>query len=138
MRIALLTLASPSLLAAPAFAADDDDSATKLDRVEVTGSRIKRTQLEGAMPVTSVTREDIDKTGLASIGDLLQLTLEQLKATTKAKDLTTLISKQRELGTKFVEKAQARQKDLAEIASESQAGFAKWIEDATALALGKA
>ena len=72
VRLALLSLASaPVLIAAPARAADDDDS-TKLDRVEVTGSRIKRTQLEGAMPVTSVTREDIDKTGLASIGDLLQ------------------------------------------------------------------
>ena len=71
-------------------------------------------------------------------GDLLQFSLDQLQATAKAKDLTTLISKQRELGTKFVEKAQARQKDLAEIASESQAGFAKWIEDATSLALGRA
>ena len=71
-------------------------------------------------------------------GDLLQFSLDQLQATAKAKDLTTLVAKQRELATKFVEKAQARQKDLAEIASESQAGFAKWIEDATALALGKA
>ena len=71
-------------------------------------------------------------------GDLLQFSREQLHATAKAKDLTTLISKQRELATKFVEKAQARQKDLAEIANDSQADFAKWIEDATSLALGKA
>ena len=70
-------------------------------------------------------------------GDLLQLGLDQLHATAKAKDLPTLLSKQRELATKFVEKAQARQKDLAEIASESQAGFAKWIEDASALTVGK-
>ena len=71
-------------------------------------------------------------------GDLLQFSLDQLHATAKAKDLPTLLSKQRELATKFVEKAQARQKDLVEIASESQAGFAQWIEDATSLALGKA
>jgi iron complex outermembrane receptor protein len=71
VRFALTAGVAASFVNAPAFAADDDDS-TKLDRVEVTGSRIKRTQLEGAMPVTSVTREDIDKTGLASIGDLLQ------------------------------------------------------------------
>ena len=70
-------------------------------------------------------------------GDLLQFGLDQLHATAKAKDLPTLLSKQRELATKFVEKAQNRQKDLAEIASESQAGFAKWIEDATALTVGK-
>ena len=71
-------------------------------------------------------------------GDLLQFGLDQLHATAKAKDLPTLWSKQRELATKFVEKAQARQKDMAEIASESQAGLAKWFEDATALASGKA
>ena len=70
-------------------------------------------------------------------GDLLQFGLDQLHATAKAKDLPTLLSKQRELATKFVEKAQARQKDLAEIASESQAGFAKGFEDATALASGR-
>jgi phasin family protein len=71
-------------------------------------------------------------------GDLLQFGLDQLHATVKAKDLPTLIAKQRELATKFVEKAQARQKDLAEIASESQAGLAKWFDDASALASGKA
>jgi hypothetical protein len=31
-----------------------------------------------------------------------------------------------------------RQQSLAEMASESQAGLAKWIEDASALATGKA
>ena len=71
-------------------------------------------------------------------GDLMQFSLDQLHATVKAKDLPTLIAKQRELATKFVEKAQARQKDLAEITSESQAGLAKWFDDASALASGKA
>jgi iron complex outermembrane receptor protein len=71
VRFALTAGVAASFVNAPAFAADDDDS-TKLDRVEVTGSRIKRTQLEGAMPVTTVTREDIEKTGLSNIGDLLQ------------------------------------------------------------------
>ena len=71
VRFALTAGVAASFVNAPAFAADDDDS-TKLDRVEVTGLRIKRTQLEGAMPVTTVTREDIEKTGLSNIGDLLQ------------------------------------------------------------------
>jgi len=31
-----------------------------------------------------------------------------------------------------------QQQALAEMATESQAGFAKWIEDATSLASGKA
>lgn len=70
VRLALTAGVAASMVNAPAFAEDDD--AAKLDRVEVTGSRIKRTQLEGAMPVTSVTREQIEKTGINSIGDLLQ------------------------------------------------------------------
>jgi outer membrane receptor protein involved in Fe transport len=68
-------LASSAFVAGSVFAADEPkEEATRavLDRVEVTGSRIKRTQLEGAMPVTTVTREDIERTGIQSIGDLLQ------------------------------------------------------------------
>jgi phasin family protein len=71
-------------------------------------------------------------------GDLLQFGLDQLNATVKARDLPTLLAKQRELATKFVEKSQSRQQALAEIASESQAGLAKWIDDATAVVTRKA
>lgn len=71
-------------------------------------------------------------------GDLMQFSLDQLNATAKAKDLPTLLSKQREIATKFAEKATTRQQSLAEMATESQAGLAKWIEDATSLASGKA
>lgn len=69
-------------------------------------------------------------------GDLMQFGLDQLNATVKAKDLTTLLATQREIATKFAEKAQARQAALAELASESQASFAKWIEDASTLVTG--
>ena len=41
-------------------------------RVEVTGSNIKRVQGEGALPVTVLTREDINKTGTTNAYDLLQ------------------------------------------------------------------
>jgi len=71
-------------------------------------------------------------------GDLMQLAIDQMNATVKAKDLPTLLSKQREIVTKFAEKATSRQQTLAELATESQAGLARWIEDATALASGKA
>mgnify|MGYP003547224517 CR=1 FL=1 len=70
-------------------------------------------------------------------GDLMQFSLDQLHATVKARDLPTLLSKQREIATKFAEKATTRQQALAEMATESQAGFARWIEDATSLASGK-
>jgi phasin family protein len=70
-------------------------------------------------------------------GDLLQFGLDQLNATVKAKDLPTLLAKQREIASKYAEKAQARQQNLAELATESQAGFARWIEDSTSLMTGK-
>jgi phasin family protein len=71
-------------------------------------------------------------------GDLLQFAIDQMQATVKAGDLPTLLAKQREIATKFAEKASTRQQSLASMASDSQAGFARWVEDATALASGKA
>jgi iron complex outermembrane receptor protein len=69
-------LGSAAMAAGAALGADEEEperaSKAVLDRVEVTGSKIKRTQLEGAMPVTTVTREDIERTGIQSIGDLIQ------------------------------------------------------------------
>ncbi len=56
--------------AAPAFAQDDE--AADLDRVEVTGSRIKRTDIEGALPVTVIDREQIEFSGKTSVADLLR------------------------------------------------------------------
>lgn len=44
----------------------------KLERVEVTGSSIKRIQAEGALPVQVVTREDIERSGVQSVTDLVQ------------------------------------------------------------------
>jgi iron complex outermembrane receptor protein len=40
-------------------------------RVEVTGSNIKRVDVEGALPVTVITREEIDATGAQSAAELL-------------------------------------------------------------------
>ena len=64
------------LLALPGLAAAQDtpptDDATTLDTVQVTGTRIKRAEIEGQVPVQTVTREDIDRTGLTSIGDVVQ------------------------------------------------------------------
>lgn len=62
---------SPPSLEAPATASATED-ATQLDRVAVTGSRIRRTDMETAQPVLTLTRDDIERTGLTSIGDLLQ------------------------------------------------------------------
>lgn len=61
-------------LAAPAAVAqeEDDEEARELDRVEVTGSRIKRTDLEGAVPVTTIDRDDIEMSGFSNAADLIR------------------------------------------------------------------
>ncbi len=48
------------------------DEPRELDRIEVTGSRIKKAEIEGQTPVTTLTREDIARTGLTSVADIVQ------------------------------------------------------------------
>jgi iron complex outermembrane receptor protein len=51
-----------------AVAADD---VQKVDKIEVTGSSIKRIAKEGALPVQVVTRDEIVKSGVSSVADLI-------------------------------------------------------------------
>ena len=44
-----------------------------LERVEITGSAIKRINCEGCLPITVLTRDDIQKSGGQSVTELLQL-----------------------------------------------------------------
>ncbi|MBN7137408.1 TonB-dependent receptor [Lysobacter enzymogenes] len=67
--IALAAAATPALAQeAPA----DSGKTTNLDRLEVIGSRIKRSDLETSQPVLQVSRADIEKQGLTSVADVLQ------------------------------------------------------------------
>jgi iron complex outermembrane receptor protein len=62
------------VLALPAMAqeaAQATSDAPAMQRVEVTGSSIKRTDIEGALPVQTVTHEDIQKLGVTSTEQLL-------------------------------------------------------------------
>src|SRR5947209_700353 len=45
---------------------------TKVERVEVTGSHIRRTTVEGAAPVQTVTRKELEKSGYNSVSDVLR------------------------------------------------------------------
>jgi iron complex outermembrane recepter protein len=45
---------------------------TSAQRVEITGSAIRRVESEGALPVTVISRDAIDKTGALSITELIQ------------------------------------------------------------------
>lgn len=49
-----------------------EEEVAKVERIEVTGSRIKRTDMETSSPVLVLDRAAIDASGLLSIGDILQ------------------------------------------------------------------
>jgi iron complex outermembrane recepter protein len=61
-------------------------TSTTLDKVTVVGSRISRTEVEGPAPVTVITRDDIDREGFQTVGDMLQ-TLSQNTAASFTGDL---------------------------------------------------
>ncbi len=53
---------------------ENEESAEPVEKIQVTGSRIKRADLEGALPVTVIDREAIDFSGQTSVADLLRNT----------------------------------------------------------------
>ena len=57
-----------------AFAQDSttEQQATTLDRIEVTGSRIRQVDVETAQPVVTISRDDIQAGGFNSVADILQ------------------------------------------------------------------
>lgn len=61
-----------SLMAIPAYA--QDGQAQTLDRIEVTGSRIKRAEVEGALPVTVIHRKQLETSGDVSVSHFLRNT----------------------------------------------------------------
>jgi iron complex outermembrane receptor protein len=79
VRYALVAGAVSAVAAPSAFAADattDQSTANQntaqLGKIEVTGTRIKRTDVETAQPVSIITATQLKATGLTSIGDILQ------------------------------------------------------------------
>jgi iron complex outermembrane recepter protein len=67
-----------ALLAQPAFAQQQpanppaQPEAQKLDRIEVTGSRLRRAETEGALPVTVIDRVSIEASGANSVAELMR------------------------------------------------------------------
>lgn len=55
-----------------AFADEGDSQATTLDRLEVTGSRIKRADVEAALPIVTIDRAAIQASGDVSVADFLR------------------------------------------------------------------
>ncbi|WP_447900871.1 TonB-dependent receptor [Stenotrophomonas sepilia] len=56
----------------PAFAQSAGDTPTNLDRIEITGSRIRQASVETAQPVVALNRAEIEKKGYVNVADILQ------------------------------------------------------------------
>jgi len=66
--ITLATALAATSVAVPVFAEDE----TMMEEVVVTGSRIKRADIDGASPISVIDRVDFVRTGVTDIGDILQ------------------------------------------------------------------
>jgi iron complex outermembrane receptor protein len=64
-----LCFGATGLMAGPALAQEE---ATELERIEVTGSRIRQVEAETAQPILTIGRAEIEKQGFASVADILQ------------------------------------------------------------------
>lgn len=81
VRVALLMGAGATIAVPAAFAQDasqgsqaagqNQAATTQLGKIEVTGTRILRTNVETAQPITVITAKQIQQSGLTSVGDLL-------------------------------------------------------------------
>ena len=69
VRLALVSGAMTAAFTAPAVLAAEEST---VERIEVTGSRIKRTDIETASPVTVIGRAEMELTGLTDVGDFIQ------------------------------------------------------------------
>ncbi|WP_234400135.1 TonB-dependent receptor plug domain-containing protein [Shewanella marina] len=75
MKLSALTLAiSTASLTAPLNIAQaaETGATAEMEKVTVTGSRIKRTEIEGVSPITIISADDIANSGLDSLTEVLQ------------------------------------------------------------------
>ena len=68
----LATTLAAAIAAIPAAAWAQDTPAQQMQRVEITGSSIKRIDAETALPVQVITRDQIQKSGATNVEQLLQ------------------------------------------------------------------
>jgi len=74
IRLALMIgAASTASISTSAFSAEEVNVEEAIERIQVTGSSIKRTDMEGSLPITNISAADIAKTGVTSVPDLIAL-----------------------------------------------------------------
>ncbi|MFQ2013489.1 MAG: TonB-dependent receptor [Aeromonas veronii] len=69
---AAIAFALASLAAAPSVSAEEGQNVEKLQKIKVTGSRISRVEVEGATPVVSVSKVQIEQSGQQTVADYLK------------------------------------------------------------------
>lgn len=72
IRLALGSGLAAAMAFGPVANAAEEEDAAELERVQVTGSRISRLDIEGATPVVTIDREDLDNSGFQSVADYLR------------------------------------------------------------------
>ncbi|WP_151173003.1 TonB-dependent receptor [Pseudoalteromonas ruthenica] len=72
VRTALSLALGSAALSLPSVASADETGGEGVERIEVTGSRIKRTDMEGPSPVQSIGKEDIANMGYDNLQQLLE------------------------------------------------------------------
>ncbi len=72
IKLAALGATSAAMLMSGQVLAQDDAGLDALEEVVVTGSRIKRSDLDSPSPITVIDREAMKVTGLTDVGDLIQ------------------------------------------------------------------
>ena len=75
LSVAVASSIVPCLALAQDAASQDaapTEATTTLDRIEVTGSRIPKAEIETAQPIITLSRADIQKQGFNSVADILQ------------------------------------------------------------------
>lgn len=68
----LLLASLLALAVSPVGAQESGEETTELERVEVTGTRIRQAQVEGVQPIQTLTSEELQQSGFTSIGEVLQ------------------------------------------------------------------
>lgn len=66
-KLALVASAVSFAISAPQALAQDATNQKSIEKIEVTGSHIRRTDMEGPSPVATLTAEDIEKTGVTDL-----------------------------------------------------------------------
>ncbi|GGD36871.1 TonB-dependent receptor plug domain-containing protein [Pseudoxanthomonas indica] len=72
LRRGMLPMAIAAVLASPIAVAQESQEVTTLDRMQITGSRIRSVDMETQQPVIAVTRADIERQGFTSVSDIVQ------------------------------------------------------------------